>query len=674
MKKALLTAGFLVTVCGQALAQVPVVDGQLDSNGAYPFRLWSNWVGTQFGNNQPAGAGGNPALVTTGVEYRIPLATLASPSFPMRICPMVTSGGHYNLSNQIAGGVPLNTDTLGPTGQANLGNVAGTQYADTGTPAVQGTGPTIDGVLDAGLYTQVFLQGAGAYTTGDNLAVGANNTSNGSEIDAIYVSRTATDLYIFVAGNLKTDFGDAMDLFVDSAAGAGQNVLLNTNADINYNNLNNNMAGLTFDSGFDADYVILLNGGNDPAEFYADSAQLVAGGGGAGGFQGGSGQSVGSLAVITGTPDGIEIGINNSNIAGLGGKPTTSPDFANGSEINNFYAKIVNGRLYGFIGGNLESNYNNLELFFDVDNTSSNGGQAELRSDNVDIDFNGLNRMGIGGNADPNANPNNGLRFDGASDAYPSAFVPDYWVRFGTNGTDMYMNAAVLRTDGPERFVGGVLDGSMKDYGAYSGGNKALNNPSPWPATNIDIQDGSKPYLYTNMGPRTAAATNGSPAVAGLLSGSIDNRNDAGVGGYNGSVDLGSDAPYVDKGIEFSIDLTELGWDGQSIVRVAGFITGGGHGYMSNQVLGAFLDANGDPAALGNLAEVTYVDFSAIDGPQYLSTCISDINRDGVSDLGDYFEFFNRFDQTLFGGDINGDFSVDLGDFFDFLNGFDTGC
>jgi hypothetical protein len=79
--------------------------------------------------------------------------------------------------------------------------------------------------------------------------VDANNTSNGSEIDAIYVSRTATDLYIFVAGNIKTDFGDAMDLFVDSGAGAGQNVLLNNNADINFNNLNNNMAGLTFDSG-----------------------------------------------------------------------------------------------------------------------------------------------------------------------------------------------------------------------------------------------------------------------------------------------------------------------------------------------------------------------------------------------------------------------------------------
>ena len=108
--------------------------------------------------------------------------------------------------------------------------------------------------------------------------------------------------------------------------------------------------------------------------------------------------------------------------------------------------------------------------------------------------------------------------------------------------------------------------------------------------------------------------------------------------------------------------------------NLAGFITGSGHAFVSNQVLSAFTDANGDPVALGNLAEVTYVDFGAIGGPQYLSTCISDINRDGVSDLSDYFEFFNRFDQTLFGGDINGDFSVDLGDFFDFLNGFDTGC
>lgn len=665
MKKALLTAGVLVAACGQALAQ-PVVDGQLDTDGSYPFRLWSNWVGTEFGNNQPSGSGQNPSAVTTGVEYRIPLATLNTPTFPMRVCPMITSGGHFNLSNQIAGGVPANTDNLGPTGDADLTAVAGIQYSSTGTPAVSGTSPTIDGALDAGLYTQIFAQPNGAYTTGDNTTLGTNNSSNGSEIDAIYVCRTATDLYIFVAGNIKTDFGDALDLYVDSVSGSGQQVILNNNANINFDNLNNNIAGLTFDAGFDADYCILMNGGNSPAEFYADAAQLVTGGGGAGGFQGGSGQSVGMLAVITGTPDGIEIGIDNSNIAGIAGPPTTSPDFANGSEFDNFYATISGGRLYLFIGGNLESNYNNLDIFFDVDSQTNAAGQQEMRSDNVDIDFNGLNRMGIGGNGDVNADPNHGLRFE-------SNFTADYWVRFGTNGTDMYMNAAVLRTDGPERFVGGALDGYMKDYGTYSGGNKATNNPSPWPATAIDIQDGSKVSLYANMGPRTAAMDPTTP-IAGLLSGSIDNRNDAGVGAYNGSPDFSSDAPYVDKGIEMSIDLDELGWDGASIIRVAAMVTGGGHAFVSNQVLGGFSDSNGQPIALGNLGEVTFVDFAAIDGNQMLSVCISDVNRDGTSDLNDYFEFLNYFDISDIRGDLNGDFSVDLGDFFDFFNGFDTGC
>jgi hypothetical protein len=196
--------------------------------------------------------------------------------------------------------------------------------------------------------------------------------------------------------------------------------------------------------------VILFNGGNNPAEFYADAAQLVAGGGGAGGSQGGSAaQSVEQhLALITGTPDGIELGINNSEHRwASAGPPTTSPDFANGSELDNMYAKIDNGRLYVFLGGNLESNYNNLESCSSTPtHQTANGGQNELRSDNVDIDFNKPQPHGHRRQCNAPAPIRTTACASRATDFYASAFVPDYWLRFGTNGNEMYMNAAVLRT------------------------------------------------------------------------------------------------------------------------------------------------------------------------------------------------------------------------------------
>src|SRR5690606_19690535 len=64
---------------------------------------------------------------------------------------------------------------------------------------------------------------------------------------------------------------------------------------------------------------------------------------------------------------------------------------ANGSELDGAYGYVgFDGRLHLVLTGNLESNFNKLEIFID----SVAGGQNELRNDNPDVDFNGLNRMG----------------------------------------------------------------------------------------------------------------------------------------------------------------------------------------------------------------------------------------------------------------------------------------
>jgi hypothetical protein len=57
-----------------------------------------------------------------------------------------------------------------------------------------------------------------------------------------------------------------------------------------------------------------------------------------------------------------------------------------------------------------------------------------------------------------------------------------------------------------------------------------------------------------------------------------------------------------------------------------------------------------------------------------LDLCVSDVDRNGSVDLGDFFKFLNDFDQNLCAGNVDGVPGIDLGDFFAFLNSFDQGC
>src|SRR4030095_10684152 len=57
------------------------------------------------------------------------------------------------------------------------------------------------------------------------------------------------------------------------------------------------------------------------------------------------------------------------------------------SEIDAGYSHIENGKLYLFLSGNLESNFNKMVLFFDT----RAGGQNVMRGDNPGVDFNNLN-------------------------------------------------------------------------------------------------------------------------------------------------------------------------------------------------------------------------------------------------------------------------------------------
>ncbi|MFH0981734.1 MAG: hypothetical protein V2A79_09365 [Planctomycetota bacterium] len=199
-------------------------------------------------------------------------------------------------------------------------------------------------------------------------------------------------------------------------------------------------------------------------------------------------------------------------------------DFANGSELDAAYGTIMDGALYLVLAGNLESNFNKLEIFID---SVAGQGQNRLRGDNPDVDYNGLNRMGDDGSG-------NGLTFD-------SGFEPDFYLTFTGGGSPyaLYGSYAELLTAG-----GGA--------GYYLGAGGA--------ATEGALSGGTNPYF---------------------IRATIDNRN---TGGVTSGTGAGSGAG-VTTGLELAIPLAALGNPAGS-VRICAFVNGTGHDYVSNQILG----------------------------------------------------------------------------------------
>ena len=196
-------------------------------------------------------------------------------------------------------------------------------------------------------------------------------------------------------------------------------------------------------------------------------------------------------------------------------------DYANGSELDVAYGAYFHGVLYLLLAGNLESNFNKLEIFFDT----RPGGQNRLRGDNPDVDFGGLNRMGDDGSG-------NGLTFD-------PDFEADFWIGVTGGGSPyrLYVNYAELGSPG---------------VGLYLGNTSA--------ASDGVLVDGNNPF--------------------GIRA-TINNSNVAGVTGGFG---LDSGAGVL-TGIELAIPLSALGNPTTPFIKVTAFINGVGHDFLSNQVL-----------------------------------------------------------------------------------------
>lgn len=284
---------------------------------------------------------------------------------------------------------------------------------------------------------------------------------------------------------------------------------------------------------------------------------------------------------------------------------------ANGSEITGVAAYIYNNGTPGtpgddvlvfHVAGNLETNFNKLEIFIDFNQAPSNTqGQNTLLNNNPNVSFNGLNRMGANTMDLPNTSAPGvmgpGLTFD-------AGFTADFWISITCGGNtpptapDMYIDSAVLLSAG---------DGN----GIFGGGG---------------------PNLATAGTPLTVNLASQAPVPpTGSMTVDIDNSNsDAvmGSGGVGGRVNLPGSGSQPDvtppasvtTGFEFKINLDGIGYPVGSAgtIKIAGAILGFNFDYMSNQAIGGLTSgSNPDPNNLGFPAQ--NVDFNQWDGDQFVT-------------------------------------------------------
>lgn len=234
----------------------------------------------------------------------------------------------------------------------------------------------------------------------------------------------------------------------------------------------------------------------------------------------------------------------------------------NASELNAAYARVSGGRLYVGLTGNIEGNFNKLNIFI---HTGAAGGENVLTASTI----NGGNNPGNDGWADKHA----GFTFD-------SGFSANYMMIF-RRGNDFGADKADLdfSTVGSDNSWG---------FGDIFGGS----------------QEGS--------------TTVSSPLVPNGIDIAYDNSNVAGIAGGDQAADQ-SAAQAVTTGLEFSISLADLGGADPADIKISAMVNGGGHDFLSNQFLGGLAAPQGNLGGdgLGNFTgDVGAIDLNNFAGDQ----------------------------------------------------------
>lgn len=268
---------------------------------------------------------------------------------------------------------------------------------------------------------------------------------------------------------------------------------------------------------------------------------------------------IGTGALIAAMPAAAAPVVNGNNVGdGYGAAlavQTVQTQFGDemgandGSELDAAYGVIDGGVLYLMFTGNLQNNFNKLEIFID----SAAGGQSVFDSSGND-----------------NAQNMDGLTFD-------AGFTADYHIiaRRGSGKFDVDFADLGAQT---ANFYEDVLDSG--DFG-------------------------------TGM---TGTGANGSP-----ISVAYDGSNTAGILGGTAAANQ-ANALAVTTGVEFAINLADLGYTGGPINVMVG-INNGDHNFFSNQFLGGLAadtgNLGGDGA--GNFTGTAAIDFTQFAGNQFFT-------------------------------------------------------
>jgi hypothetical protein len=167
-----------------------------------------------------------------------------------------------------------------------------------------GAAPTINGVLEGDYGGPLAVQSVET-SFGDS----SGGLSGGGELDAGYAVIEGGRLYVMLTGNLGPN-DNRLSVFIDSVPG-GENVLTNI-PEYDLDNVSKNFGGLTFDSGFAADYHLFGRWGSENANtFNVDIANRAGGGNASVGVNGAAAGLGGGMAIQVGVINPGNNGMNN---------------------------------------------------------------------------------------------------------------------------------------------------------------------------------------------------------------------------------------------------------------------------------------------------------------------------------------------------------------------------
>lgn len=257
----------------------------------------------------------------------------------------------------------------------------------------------------------------------------------------------------------------------------------------------------------------------------------------------------------------------DGSIAGDGytllGAQTVQTEFGdNQSELNAAWGQIAGNTLYLTLTGNLQNNFNRLNIFID----SVAGGENQITSS---VDFGGNNPSN-----DNWASKYAGFRFD-------TDFAADYLIiaRNGTMGTNRF------------------------DLDFHSVGNTSVIESS------------------TNIFSGSFTGANASVGASGIGV-AFNNSNVAGVTGGTGAADFAA-ATAVQTGLELAIPLSAIGNPAfGDLIKISAMVNGSNHDYLSNQFLGGLPAPQGNlggDGAGGFTGVVGQINLNNYAGNQYVS-------------------------------------------------------